>query len=63
MISYTFSEDLNIIARNKLTGIVQMSFLDVCPSRQGQGIEAERVLRGLQQKRSFRTAQSQDQTE
>lgn len=63
MISYTFSEDLNIIARNKLTGIVQMSFLDVCPSRQGQEIEVKRVLRGLQQKRSFRTAQSQDQTE
>ena len=28
MISYTFSENLNIIARNKLTGILQLSFLD-----------------------------------
>lgn len=28
MISYTFSEDLNIIARNKLTGKVQLSFSD-----------------------------------
>ena len=27
--------------------------LNVCPSRQGQEIEVERVLRGLQQKRSF----------